>query len=133
MSIFNYFVDKLRSGIITFVNMVTLANRDYPYHDYETATMKATKQSYRVGENNRTGEGTQGKLFVSKSTLIYATQNAYININSSENVDQLILANNFYEFDSNIVSVDYRYVTIEGIIYIWVEGVLSSESRSAHN
>jgi len=113
--------------------MVTLANRDYPYHDCESVTMLATKTPYRVGENNRTGDGTQGKLFVSKSTLIIATTDAIINLNSSENVDIPLLANNFYTFKSNIVSVDHRYATEEGTITITCEGVLPSESRSAHN
>lgn len=133
MSLLNYVVTKLKSGIITFINAVILANRDYPYHDFHTNTMKATDLPYRVGEHNRAGDTTQSKLFTSKSTLIYATTQAIIKLNSAENVEQTLLATHYYEFLSNVQSVFYRYASQEGTIYIWTEGVLGNESRSPHN
>jgi len=132
MSVLNYIVTKLQSGIITFINAVTLANRDYPYHDFHTDTMKVTQEHFRVGENNRGRDGSQTKLFTSKSTLIIATTNAYVTFNSSNNVEDLLLANNFYEFKSNIRNIFYRYATEEGTIYIHVDGVLGDEARSEH-
>lgn len=113
--------------------MVTLANRDYPYHDFHTATMAATHEHYSVGENNIGRDGTQAKHFVSKSTLILATTNAHVTFNSAENVEDLLLANNFYEFKHNIRNVFFRYATEEGTIYIHCDGVLGNEARSEHN
>lgn len=130
MSIFNYLVEKLRSGIITFVNMVTLANRDYPYEDFETATTTAAYQAYTVGENNYHSHGDQHKLFVSKSTLIHVTTNTYVRFNNANNVPNTLAANNFYEFKSNIKAIYYAYVAEEGTICIYCEGVLPEEQRS---
>lgn len=109
--------------------MVTLAHRDYPYHDFETATMTAAYQTYRVGENNRGLRGDQHKLFVSKSLLVYATQNAYVRFNHASNVIQTILANTWYEFMSNIYAVHFAYVQTAGTIYLYPEGVLPQEAR----
>lgn len=130
MSVFNYFVEKLHSGLITFINMVTLANRDYPYHDSHSDTMTADYQAYIVGSNNIGGQGDQKKLFVSKSTLIDATTDANIRLNNSNNVIIPLRANNFYEFKSNIKVVYYEYDSEEGNIHIKCEGVLPEEQRS---
>lgn len=125
-------LEKLNAGLHAFVSVLINANRDFPYHDYETATTTATKVAYEVGENNRGLNAEQNKLFVSKSTLMYCTTNTYVNLNSPQNVDVLLIANNFYTFKSNIKSVFYRYVASEGIIYIWAEGVLPQEARGTH-
>ena len=111
--------------------MVILTNRDYPYHDYHSDTTTATYQTYTVGEKNIDREGDQKKLFISKSLLIMATTNTYIKLNHSGNVIITLLANNWYEFKSNIIRVMYAYVQEAGTIYIIPEGVLPDESRDA--
>ena len=108
-----------------------MANRDYPYHDYHSDTTTSTYQSYRVGEKNIDREGDQKKLFVSKSLLIMATTDTYIKLNHGGNVIITLLANNWYEFKSNITTVYYAYVSAEGTIYIIPEGVLPNEQRDA--
>ena len=128
-AVFERIRNKINRGIIAFVNMVSLSHRDWPYHDYHSDTTKATYQTYRVGENNRLGDGDQMKLFVSKSLLIMATTNTYIVFNSVNNVVHTILANTWYEFMSNIYAVHYAYVASEGTIYIHPEGVLPQEAR----
>lgn len=131
MSILNYIVSKLKTGIITFLNIVTLANRDYPYHDFHSATTTSTYKPYYVGEKNLDASGDQHKLFISKSLLIMATTDTRVKFNHSDNVFLALLANNWYEFKSNIVSVFYRYATEAGTIYIYPEGVLPNEQRDA--
>lgn len=129
MSILDYILGRLQRGVITFINAVTLAHRDWPYHDFETATTTSTYQTYRVGENNDDGKGDQHKLFLSKSLLIYATTNSYVKFNHADNVVITILANTWYTFMSNIYAVHYRYVSAEGTIYLYPEGVLPQEAR----
>lgn len=116
-------------GIIAFVNIVTLAHRDWPYHDFETATTTEAYQTYAVGENNLGRNGDQTKRFVSKSLLIFCTTNSYVVFNNRSNVVQTLLANTWYEFMSNIYVVHYAYVTSEGTIYLQPEGVLPQEAR----
>lgn len=127
--IVSYIAQRLRRGLFAFISMVTLANRDYPYHDYHSDTTTSTKQPYRVGQNNRVGDGDQHKLFVSKSTLIMATTNTYVVFNSSNNVVQTLVANTWYTFESNIYVIYYYYVAAEGTIYIHAEGVAPQEAR----
>lgn len=111
------------------MNAVFGANRDYPYHDHHTDTMTSTYQSYRVGENNRISGGTQKKLFTSKSLLVYATTEADIKLNSTENIEIDILADTFYIFKSNVFQVFYKYSAAQGTIYITPEGVHMREGR----
>ena len=125
-------LDAINKEIWLPIKAIFSANRDYPYHDYHSATTKVTYQGYSVGENNIGKDGTQAKLFVSKSTLILATTNTYIKLNSSNNVVQTLLANNYYTFKSNVRQIFYAYVQEEGTIYIHVEGVLPDEARSEH-
>jgi hypothetical protein len=127
----NYLVTKLESGLITFINAVTLANRDYPYHDFHYVTSQSTENKYSVGENQLHGHGDQRKLFVSKSTLIYSTANTEVRFNNANNVTIAILANTWYEFKSNIYQVFYPTPEGEDMLYLYFEGVLSNEQRGA--
>lgn len=126
-------LNELRSfigqGVIKFMYALFLANRDYPYNDFKTATTTATGQLYRVGSQNMLVGGTQHKMFTSKSTLIYCTTNTYVRLNSAQNVAHLLLANVWYEFKSNIHLLVYYYASAEGTIYIHCEGVLPNEAR----
>lgn len=123
-------MSKLERGIITFINAVFLANKDYPYEDYHEDTTLGTYQRYSVGDNNKLGKGTQHKLFVAKSTLILCTEDVYIKFNNANNVVNTLLADTFYEFDHNIYAIYYADVDVAGTIYIWVEGVHPQEGRS---
>lgn len=124
-------LDKLNKGIWHIIKAVFTANRDYPYHDYETATMTATYVLYSVGENNKDKHGSQSKLFVSKSTLIYVTQEADVKFNDTNNVEIDILPNTWYEFLCNISRIFYKYSDTEGTIYIYCDGVLPQETRGS--
>lgn len=125
-------LERLNKDLWLPIKAIFTANRDYPYHDFETATLTAGYIHYRVGDNNIGLEGTQAKNFVSKSTLIMSTVNSYVRFNSNNNVIHTLVANNWYTFKSNITDVFYAYVQSEGTIYIYVEGVLPHEARSAH-
>jgi hypothetical protein len=131
MSLLNYIVEKLKSGAITFVNAVTLANRDYPYHDYYDNDEYEDKGKYTVGENQLHGHGDQRKYFVSKSTLVYCTDIATIHFNNANNVPIVILANTWYEFKSNIYQVFWNAIDQGKYLYLYFEGVLSNEQRGA--
>lgn len=129
MSVLNYLVTKLKSGIITFINAVILANRDYPMDDCHIDVMTAVYQQYVVGDNNMDANGTQHKFFVSKSTLIFSTVNYYVKFNSANNVIHPLLANTWYHFHHNIREIHYRDPLATGTIHIHCEGVLPQEVR----
>lgn len=131
MSMINYLITKTKAGLETFLKLITLANRSYPYHDYEIATMIATMEGYRVGENNVGRNGTQNKMFISKSTLIMATADAEVTFNSNNNVPILILANTWYTFMCDIRAIYYSSDGEEATIYIYCEGTHTSEGRVA--
>jgi hypothetical protein len=132
MSVFNYIVEKLKSGIITFVNAVISANRDLPYHD-ETSLMAVGEGAYYVvGTNNKNRHGTQSKTFVSKSTLVYADSNIIIHFNDAKNTPIPIVGNVWYEFKSNIWQVFVEDLGDAGTALIYFEGVLPEEARTAH-
>jgi len=131
MSVLAYVVDKLKTGIITFINAVTLANRDYPYEDSVEISFTSAEQHYVVGTNSLNAQGSQRKLFVSKSTLFYATQNCYVRFNHSRNVQNPILRDIWYTFESNISEIFVVRVTTDGTLYAYFEGVLPQEQRSA--
>lgn len=120
---------KLNENIWHIIRAVFTANRDFPYHDYETATLTATYVPYSVGENNKDKHGTQSKLFVSKSTLIYSTVEADVKFNDTNNVEIDILPNTWYEFLCNISQIFYKYSEEEGTIDIYCDGVLPQETR----
>jgi hypothetical protein len=133
MSLLNYIITKLESGLITFINAVTLANRDYPYHDYAYFNDESTETKYTVGDNQIKGRGDQRKEFVSKSTLIYSTVDITLRFNSANNVGIDILASTWYEFKSNIYQIFFGDLSqFQGImLYLYFEGVLPSEQRGA--
>lgn len=130
MTLLNYVVTKLQSGFIEFINMVTLANRDYPYHDYESIEDGSEPVIYQVGKNNMLGNNDQHKFFISKSTLIYSDVACTIRFNNTENIAIAILANTWYEFMSNISSVYVSAIASGGTIYMYFEGVLPQETRN---
>lgn len=132
MSILDYLFQITKAGMKKFLGIITLANRSYNMDDYHTDTTTAIYQIYGVGDNNKHDEGTQHKAFVSKSTLIYCTQDVYIKFNHTENVIHTLLATTYKEFDHDITSVHYAYVTEAGTIYIECEGVLPIEGRMGH-
>lgn len=129
MSVLDYLRGRLERGVITFINAVIGANRDYPYHDFHTDTMTSAYQLYNVGDNNVGLSGDQHKRFVSKLTPIFVTQNAYIKLNHANNVVITLLANTWYNFKVNIHAIHYRYVDTEGTIYIIAGGVAPNEAR----
>lgn len=117
-------------GTIEFINMLTLANRDYPYHDYHIVEDGSEPDFYQVGANNRLGNADQHKFFVSKSTLIYSDVACTVRFNNTENVAIAILANTWYTFYSNISSIYTSVIATGGTIYFWFEGVLPQETRN---
>lgn len=130
MSVLSYIVDKLKTGLITFINAVTLANVDYPYADYQRISTTAIWKSYVVGTNAINSEGGARKLFVSKDTCFFATQDCYIRLNDSRAQNILIPANRPMIFLSNIFQVFVTRVTADGTIDMWFEGVLPEEART---
>ena len=131
MSVIQRMLARLESGLITFVNMVTLANREYPYHDYTVFDANSTDDMYVVGQNQIDAHGNQSKRFVSKSTLIYSTGDAHVHFNDSKNVAVAILALTWYEFKSNIWQVFTDIPQGEDeFIKFYFEGVLPDEARS---
>jgi hypothetical protein len=123
-------IAKLESGLITFINAVTLANRDLPYHDMTYASSGTTDDHYVVGQNNIDAHGNQSKRFVSKSTLVYSTADTTIRFNDSKNTVIVILGGVWYEFKSNIWQVFYAIPTGEDMLLFYFEGVLPDEARS---
>ena len=132
MSLLNKIATLLDSTIIQFVRVVTLANRDLPYHDYKHVDEESTDSKYTVGDNQIKGYGDQRKQFVSKSTLIYATEDITVHFNNTNNVPIDILADTWYEFKSNIYQVFWTYggQAETWDIYFYFEGVLPQEQRS---
>jgi len=109
----------------------SLANWDLPYHDYHHADEDSTDRSYRVGENN-IGQGRdQKKLFVSKCTLIYCTEDTTIHFNNANNVAVTILANTWYTFYFNVYSLTHAAITEGKDLYVYTEGVLPEETGVA--
>ena len=129
MNVLQYIEGRLKRGLIAFIGLVTLAHRDWPYHDHHSDTTALTYGRYVVGENNIPGDGDQFKRFVAKSTLIFCSTNTRVIFNNSNNVFQTLLANTWYEFMTNIHQIFYRYSTEAGSILIYVEGVLPNEAR----
>lgn len=126
----NRIVTLIGTNLIKFINLVFLANRDYPYFDYITIADTEEPKNYVVGSQNIGGGGDTRKLFVAKSTLIYCTANTYVRFNNTNNVDTLLLANTWYEFMHNIGSIYVRAIGTDGVVYIYCEGVLPQEQRS---
>lgn len=106
-----------------------LTNRDYPYHDFKKFEDGDEPDSYSVGESNMGLNGDQNKLFVSKSTLIHATQDCTIRFNNAENVAVDIVANNLFTFESNIHAVYILTIGTDGVLRMWFEGMLPEDAR----
>jgi hypothetical protein len=126
----NYLVEKLKSGVLTFVNATINANRDMPYHDYQHVDEQTSGLSYIVGDNQIKSVGDQRKRFVSKSTLILCTEDTTLRFNSPNNVGITILASTWYEFKSNIYVVFLTAITDGKDLYLYFEGTLPQEARS---
>jgi len=129
MSVLNYVVEKLKAGIITFINAVTLANREYPMHDYVSIADGSEPTRHVVGSGNMAAGGDQKKLFISKSTLVFCTTNAVVRFNNANNVAQTLLANTWYEFYQNMHTLIVDTIAEGGVLYAHFEGVLPSEGR----
>lgn len=130
MSFVQRMLAKLESGLITFINMVTLANRDLPYHDFFHWEETASDSSYVVGQNQIDAHGTQSKRFVSKSTLIFSTERTNVRFNDSKNNAIIIEANTWYEFKTNIWQVFVVALSDDQEMFFIFEGVLPNEARS---
>lgn len=129
MSLLNYIVEKLKSGITTFINATINANRDYPLHDYKSYAAQYAPVAYTVGTDNLTNGGDQKKRFTSKSTLIYSNVACTIKFNNANNVTIDILANTWYEFYQNIHMIIILTIGTDGTIYLYFEGTLPEECR----
>lgn len=106
-------------------------NHDYPYNDFAHFDETSTKLSYIVGENN-IGQGKdQKKYFVSKSTLIYCTEETHVHFNNVNNVAITILANTLFTFWCDIKAIYVTAISQDKDLYIWTEGVLPQEVRDA--
>ena len=130
MSWLNEQMAKMKNGILRFVNATINANRDMPFHDYYHADETATKRVYLVGDNNINQDGDQRKRFVSKSTLIFCTEDTTIYLNSNNNILIVLLADTYYEFKSNIYAIHHAAITQGEDFYAWFEGTLPQEARS---
>jgi hypothetical protein len=123
-------ISKVKVGVWQFWRAVLSANHDYPYHDYHHASVGTTNPFYIVGSNQINAHGAQHKLFVSKSTLIYSTEDTDVHFNDSRNVAVGILANTWYTFYSNIAAVYFTIPNQDKDLYLYFEGVLPEEARS---
>jgi len=103
-------------------------NYDFPYHDYKHFSDGDEPTAYQVGEDNRTGRGTQHKHFVSKSTLLIATGLTTVRFNSAENVTIVLIANIPYTFYTNIHEIHVVTIAVDGELYAYFEGVLPEDA-----
>jgi hypothetical protein len=122
----------LNANVWRFFRAVFSANRDYPYHDYLCVTDTTPTGFYEVGQNQINCHGNQSKRFVSKSTLIIATEDVQVRFNDAKNVVIDLLANVLYEFKSNIWQVFFWTPDEDKAIHFYFEGVLPDEARTAH-
>ena len=122
----------LDANVWRFFRAVFNTNRDYPYRDYLKATSSGPISGYAVGTNNINKHGNQSKLFVSKSTLIYASAACTVVFNDSKNVVIDILPLVWYEFKSNIWMIFWDLGTDGADLYLYFEGVLPDEARVPH-
>lgn len=129
MSLAGRIVQIINAGLIRFISILTLTNRDYPYHDYYSLEDGSEPDTYIVGKTQKDNKGDQHKLFTSKSTLLIATTETTIKLNHSENVTQTLLANVPYFFETNIRSLYVITIGAGGVLYAYFEGVLPNEAR----
>lgn len=69
---------------------------------------------YNVGD-------TSGRNFLSVSTLIYATQDCWVQCNTDTH-ETLIRAGTYFTFERQIFRMRWRRDTADGNIYLWFEG-----------
>jgi len=122
----------VKVGFWQFWRIVTDTNRDLPFNDYVDNALTALPFFYPVGDSQRMAHGDQKKYFVSKSTLIMATVNTHVTFNNTNNVEDFLLAGVWYEFKSNIFSVNVVDAAQPGeddAIYMYFEGVMTDEAR----
>lgn len=131
MSFTQRLINALETGLWKFVKVVLSANREYPFHDYESVGDGSEPVAYRVGQNQVDLHGDQTKHFVAKSTLVYSDVACTIRFNHTNNVAIAILANTWYEFKSNVTYVYVSAIGAQGTIYMYFEGVLPQEARDA--
>lgn len=120
----------IQSRIIKFINIVSLAHQDYPYHDYHKFTAGDEPVAYNVGTDNREAHGDQTKLFVSKDTLLLSDGAAQVRFNNAENVLIDLVANQMYSFEGNIHTLFVETIAATKVLYAYFEGVLPEEARS---
>lgn len=122
-------LSKVKVGIWQFWRLVGSMNHEYPYHDDHVVTSQTTVAFYVVGSNQQAAHGAQHKLFASKSTLIMSTEDTHVHFNNPNNVAEPILANNWFEFKSNIEAVHFPIPASDKYLYLYFEGVLPEEAR----
>ena len=130
MYMLNKLAALLETRLIKFLNFVVNSNNDLPYHDYHHVDETTIPLSYAVGTNQVNTRGDQKKLFVSKQTLVYCTENTTIRFNNTNNVAITILANTWYTFYCNIWQVFFTAITQDKDLYIYFEGTLPEEART---
>lgn len=118
-------------GLHKFIGLITLTNRDFPYHDFVSYDDGDEPVSYRVGHNNVQAHGDQSKYFVSKRTLVYSDATGYIRFNHSDNVQITIHGEHWYEFHNNVTRVFVDTIGAEASLDLIFEGVLPDEARDA--
>lgn len=131
MSVFDYLVSLTKQGLLKFLGLIILSNRDYPYHDFKSYDDGDEPTSYRVGYNNVNAHGDQSKYFIAKSTMVLSDVVCTIRFNHSDNTPITIRANTQYEFFSNITRVFVDAIGTDGYLDLGFEGVLPNEGRDA--
>lgn len=131
MAFIDYIASLTKAGLHKFLGLITLTNRDYPYHDFVTYEDGEEPIAYQVGTNNKDTQGDQSKLFVSKSTMILSDVECTIRLNHTANTPITIRANVQYEFMSNVTMVYVSAIATGGYIDLGFEGVLPNEARDA--
>jgi len=129
MSLMSKIASMIQTGVIQFINLVGLANRDYPLHDYHMFEDGDEPIAYIVGTDNRNVGGDQKKLFTSKSTLLFSDVACTVRFNNANNVLQDILANTWYEFYQNIHTLIVVTIATDGTLYAYFEGTKPEECR----
>lgn len=122
-------IAKVKVSIWQFMRLVFNANIDLPYHDYHLVTAQSTIPGYVVGANQVDAHGNQHKLFVSKNTLVYSTEDTHVHFNDSRNVAVAILASTWYTFYTNVSVVYFPIPSADKVLKLYFEGVLPEEAR----
>jgi len=129
MSLLNKIASMIQTGVIQFINLIGLANYDYPLHDYYAFADGAEPTAYQVGKSNMASGGDQKKLFTSKSTLLFSDVVCTVRFNNANNVLITLLANTWYEFYQNIHTLIVVTIATNGTLYAYFEGTKPEECR----